>query len=130
MRRERSGERGSVQRRAVGLSFPRMSSPPRRSTDRSDANAPIDFTPHIGLVSDVLDAVPLGSPATWRGITYRAVLAAVVRDRVENGTEDLEEGDVSSLSDFVRAAAAAVTGAPAEHRDDAYEIVLHGILAD
>jgi hypothetical protein len=107
-----------------------MSSPTRRSTDRSDANAPIDFSSHVTLVSDVLDALPLGSPPSWRGITYRAVLGAVVRDRVENGTDDLEEGDVTSLSDFVRSAAAAASNAPAEHRDDAFDIVLQGMLAD
>ena len=106
-----------------------MSSPPRRP-DRSDANEIADFTPLVALAGRIVDALPPGSPMAWRGTTYRAVLTAVIRDRIENETGDLEDGDVASLSDFVRAAAAAAAAAPLEHRDDAYEIVLDGLLQD
>ena len=107
-----------------------MSSPPRRSADSSDGNEIIDFAPLVALAGRVVDALPAGSPGRWRGPTYRAVLAAIIRDRVENGTGELEDGDVSSLEEFVRAAAAAASAAPQEHRDDAYEVVLQGLLED
>ncbi|HYW24749.1 MAG TPA: hypothetical protein VE953_11345 [Terriglobales bacterium] len=107
-----------------------MSSPPRRPTDRADANEIADFAPVVALAARIVDALPPGSPTAWRGPTYRAVLTAVIRDRIENETGDLEDGDAASLSDFVRAAAAAAAAAPAEHRDDAYEIVLDGLLQD
>jgi hypothetical protein len=58
------------------------------------------------------------------------VLAAVITDRVENDTGDLEDGDETSLADFVRAAAETASTAEPEHRDDAYEIVLQGLLQD
>jgi hypothetical protein len=107
-----------------------MSSPPRRPTDRADANEIADFAPLVALAGRIADALPPGSPTAWRGPTYRAVLTATIRDRIENETGDLEDGDVASLADFVRAAAAAAGAAPAEHRDDAYEIVLDGLLED
>jgi len=103
-----------------------MSSPPRRSTDNEVA----DFSPLVALAGRVADAVPPGSPTAWRGPAYRAVLNAVIRDRIENDTGDLEDGDVASLTDFVRAAAASAAAAPMEHRDDAFEIVLDGLLQD
>jgi hypothetical protein len=107
-----------------------MSSPPRRPADRADANEIADFAPLAALAGRIVDALPPGSPMAWRGPTYRAVLTAVIRDRIENETGDLEDGDAASLSDFVRAAAEAASSAPMEHRDDAYEIVLNGLLQD
>jgi len=107
-----------------------MSSPPRRPADRADANEIADYAPLVGLAGRIVDALPPGSPMAWRGPTYRALLTAVIRDRIENQTGDLEDGDAASLSDFVRAAAEAALAAPTEHRDDAYEIVLNGLLQD
>jgi hypothetical protein len=107
-----------------------MSSPPNRPADRSDANEIVDLAPLVELAGRVVDTLPAGSPTSWRSVTYRAVLTAMVRDRVENETGDLEDGDAGSLTEFVEAAAAAASKAPAEHRDDAYEIVLQGLLED
>jgi hypothetical protein len=107
-----------------------MSSPPRRPADRSDGYEIADFASAVALAGRIVDALPAGSPTAWRGATYRSVLTAVIRDRIENETGELEDGDVASLSDFVRAAAEAAAAAPLEHRDDAYEIVLDGLLQD
>jgi hypothetical protein len=107
-----------------------MSSPPPRPSGRSEANEIQDYAPLAALAGRILEALPPGSPMSWRAPTYRAVLAAVIRDRIENETGDLEDGDVSSLEDFVRAAAAAAGAAPPEFRDDAYEVVLEGLLLD
>ena len=107
-----------------------MSSPPRRPTDRSDANEIADYAPLVALAARIVDALPPGSPMAWRTPTYRSVLTAAIRDRIENETGDLEDGDLESLSDFVRAAARAAESAPMEHRDTAYEVVLEGLLQD
>jgi hypothetical protein len=107
-----------------------MSSPPRRPTDRADANEIADFAPLVALAGRIVDALPPGSPVTWRAPTYRAVLTATIQDRIENETGDLEDGDLASLTDFVHAAAVAASAAPMEFRDDAYEIVLEGLLQD
>jgi hypothetical protein len=107
-----------------------MSSPPRRPADRSDGYEIADFASAVALAGRIVDTLPPGSPTSWRGATYRSVLTAIIRDRIENETGDLEDGDVASLSDFVRAAAEAASAAPLEHRDDAYEIVLDGLLQD
>jgi hypothetical protein len=98
--------------------------------DRSADDEVADLTPLVAVASRVTDAVPAGSPASWRRVTFRTVLSAIVRDRVDNSTGDLEDGDVSSLSLFVRGAAAAAAQAPAEHRDDAYEVLLQALLED
>lgn len=84
----------------------------------------------MALAARVTESLPPGSPMAWRGPTYRAVLTALIRDRIENDTGDLEDGDVTSLTDFVRVAAAAASGAPVEHRDVTYEIVLEVLLQD
>ena len=107
-----------------------MSSPPRRPADRSDANEIADYAPLAALAGRIVDALPPGSPMAWRTPTYRSVLTAAIRDRIENETGDLEDGDIESLSDFVRAAALAAQAAPAEHRDAAFEVVLDGLLQD
>ena len=107
-----------------------MSSSPRRPTDRSDANEIADFAPLAALAGRIVDALPPGSPMAWRAPTYRSVLTAAIRDRIENETGELEAGDLESLSDFVRAAAKAAESAPMEHRDTAYEVVLDGLLQD
>ena len=107
-----------------------MSSPPSRSTGLSGTDDAIDLSLLVTLAGQVTGAVPAGSPAEWRRVTYRAVLSAVLRDRVENGTGNLEEGDVASLSEFVAEAATAASSAPADHRDDAYEVVLNALLED
>jgi hypothetical protein len=107
-----------------------MSSPPRRPTERSDANEIADYAPLAALAGRIVDALPPGSPMAWRTPTYRSVLTAAIRDRIENETGDLEDGDIESLSDFVRAAALAAQAAPAEHRDAAFEVVLDGLLQD
>jgi hypothetical protein len=107
-----------------------MFSGPYGSTDSSDADQVVDYAALAALAGRAVDALPPGSPAAWRGPTYRAVLSAVIKDRIENGTADLEEGDVTSLTDFVLAAAGAAAAAGPEFRDDAYQVVLEAQLED
>jgi hypothetical protein len=106
-----------------------MSSPPRRPSERAD-NDIADYASLTALAGRIVDELPSGSPMAWREPTYRTVLSAVISDRLENDTGDLEEGDVESLAEFVRAAATAAAAAPAEFRDAAFEIVLEGLLQD
>jgi len=107
-----------------------MSSTTPHSFDRSDPDDVVDLAPMVVMAGRVSESVPAGSPESWRRATFRIVLAAVVRDRVDNHTGDLEEGDVDSLSDFVEVAAAAATRAPEPYRDDAYEVLLQALLED
>ena len=107
-----------------------MSSSHSRSFDRSDHDEVVDLAPMVAVSARVADAVPAGSPDSWRRLTFRAVLAAIVRDRVDNHTGDLEEGDVSSLDEFVEGAASAAIKAPEAYRDDAYEVLLNALLED
>jgi hypothetical protein len=107
-----------------------MSSTPPRSTGRSESDDRVDLSVLVGLAGQVVSAMPVGSPPDWRKVTYRTVLSAIVRDHVENGTGNLQDGDVSSLSEFVREASAAAHAAPLEHRDDAYEVLLQALLED
>jgi hypothetical protein len=107
-----------------------MSSSYPRSFDRSGPDEVVDLAPMVAVAARVADAVPAGSPESWRRITFRAVLAAIIRDRVDNHTGDLEDGDVSSLDEFVEGAAAAAGKAPELYRDDAYEVLLHALLED
>jgi hypothetical protein len=107
-----------------------MPTPSTRSTSRSEADDPLDLSLLVSLAGRVTDAVPADSPSEWRRVTFRTVLSAIVRDHIENGTANLEDGDVASLSDFVVEAAAAASTAPDEYRDDAYEVVLDALLED
>jgi hypothetical protein len=107
-----------------------MSSSYPRSFDGSDADEAVDLAPLVTLAGRVADAVPSGHPESWRRVTFRVVLSAIIRDRVENHTGQLEDGDVDSLSEFVTAAAGGASAAPEAYRDDAYEILLQALLED
>jgi len=108
-----------------------MSSTPPRWTDETDeTDDAIDFAPLVALAARVTNDLPSGSPTGWRRITFRTVLSAISRDRVENDTGQLEEGDLTSLGGFVQLAARAASTAPLEYRDDAYEVLLHALLED
>ncbi|HEY4026195.1 MAG TPA: hypothetical protein VGO86_07165 [Candidatus Dormibacteraeota bacterium] len=103
--------------------------PYRPSTQQSPDDAG-DLSTLVEVAGRIVDSVPAGSPLTWRKLTYRAVLAAVLRDAVENGTDGLEPDDETNLRRFVQDAAAAAGRATTEHSDDAYELVLQALLAD
>jgi hypothetical protein len=89
-----------------------------------------DLSTLVEVAGRIADSVPAGSPATWRRLTYRAVLAAVLRDAVDNGTDGLEPDDETNLRRFVQDAATAAGRAATEHQDDAYDLVLLALLAD
>jgi hypothetical protein len=84
----------------------------------------------VALADEVTNAIPVGAPMSWRRVTYRAVLSAVLRDAVENETTGLDPEDADNLSRFVNDAAAAASAAGLEHRDDAFEVVLNALLED
>lgn len=107
-----------------------MSSTSSRSFDGSNADEVVDLAPMVAVAGRVAEAVPPGSPDTWRRLTFRIVLSAIIRDRVDNHTGDLEDGDESSLTEFVEGAAAAAGRAPEPYRDDAYEVLLQALLED
>jgi hypothetical protein len=89
-----------------------------------------DLSTLVEVAGRIAESVPAGSPASWPRLTYRAVLAAVLRDAVENGTDGLEPDDETNLRRFVHDAATAAKRAAMEHQDDAYELVLLALLAD
>lgn len=105
-------------------------SPTPSSHERATSDEVVDVASLIEVAARVTEAVPAGSPESWRRAAFRSVLSAIIRDRVDNRTGDLEDGDVTSLSEFVEAAGSAASTAPAEHRDDAFEIVLLALLED
>jgi len=88
------------------------------------------LTRTVTLAERVTSVLPAGSPVSWRRLTYRAVLSAVLRDAVENDTSGLGPDDAETLGRFVRDAAGAAGMASPEHRDDAFEIVLGALLED
>ncbi len=110
--------------------MPFIPSPPQPPDESAGSDEPMDLSSLVEVAGRVAETLPAGSPMTWRRLTYRAVLSAIARDRVENSTGDLEDGDEASLADLVRAAAQAAGRAPLEHRDDAYELVLQALLED
>jgi hypothetical protein len=107
-----------------------MPSTPYRSSAQHSPDDSGDLATLVEVAGRITDALPAGSTMSWRKITYRGVLAAILRDAVENGTEGLEPDDEANLRRFVRDAASAAEGAPAEHQDDAYELVLQALLID
>jgi hypothetical protein len=106
-----------------------MPTTPYRPTIQQSPDAG-DLTTLVEVAARVTDTLPSEAPASWRRLTYRAVLAAALRDAVENGTEGLEAEDETNLARFVQDASRAAGRAPAEHGDDAYELVLGALLDD
>ena len=107
-----------------------MSAPPPQPPQPSGRLESGDLAPYVALTTRVTDTLPAGAPAVRRRATYRLVLSAVVHDRVENGTGELEDGDEASLVEFVNEATELAIAAPDDLRDDAYEIVLEALLKD
>lgn len=107
-----------------------MSTPPSRPILRPGADDAEYLARLVGLAGQVTESLPADSPSSWRATTYRSVLSAIVRDHIDNGTGNLQDGDVASLSEFVVEAAEAASSAPEQFRDDAYEVVLQALLED
>ncbi|HZU16307.1 MAG TPA: hypothetical protein VFD01_06890 [Candidatus Dormibacteraeota bacterium] len=84
----------------------------------------------VTVAGQAAAGLPAGSPPGWGRIAYRAVLSGVLRDWVDNGDTTLEGEDISTLTRFVRQAASAAGSAPAEFRDDTFEIVLGALMDD
>jgi hypothetical protein len=103
--------------------------PYRPSSQPSDEGSS-NLSTLVEVAGRAVESLPAGSPVAWRRITYRTVLAAILRDAVENGTDGLEKEDEVNLRRFVQDAATTAEPAAAEHRDDAYELVLQALLAD
>jgi hypothetical protein len=82
------------------------------------------------LAADVLGHVPAAMPDPWRQLTYEAVLGAILRDWVTNGTSELDDGDAEDLVNIVRVAYDVANDQDFALRDTAYRAILQNALED
>ena len=80
----------------------------------------------VALATQVTEALPAGSPPTWRRLAFRAVLASILPVAVQGERPEY----ATSLSPFVREAAMVASSTGPEHRDDVFELVLDALLDD
>lgn len=78
----------------------------------------------------VASKVPEVAPPDWRPVAYEIVLDGILRDWVENGTNDLDEGDTQDLSDLLRVAADLALMHEGALRDVTFRVTLKNAMQD
>jgi glucuronate isomerase len=84
----------------------------------------------VTSVTRIAGTVPGLAPSEWGKIAYRVVLAGVLRDWVENGTDGLEEQDERDLTDLVRLSATIALDADYSRRDETFATVVAAMIDD
>ncbi len=82
------------------------------------------------LVAKVVNRMPLACPLAWKDVAYEFVLDGILRDWVENGTTELDEGDEDDLSNLLKLAADTALGIEGSSRDLAFRVLLKQVMAD
>ena len=81
-------------------------------------------------VARIVGGLPGQAPSEWSRVAYRTVLAGVLRDWVENGTEGLTDQDERDLGDLARLAAGVALDADYSRRDDAFAVLIGALVDD
>ena len=84
----------------------------------------------VAAVTRIAGTVPGLAPSEWGRVAYRVVLAGVLRDWVENGTDGLTEQDERDLTDLVRLSATIALDADYSRRDDTFTTVVAAMIDD
>ncbi|HEU5327109.1 MAG: hypothetical protein ACTHMJ_11870 [Thermomicrobiales bacterium] len=84
----------------------------------------------VAAVARIVGALPGLAPSEWNRVAYRLVLAGVLRDWVENGTDALVEQDERDLADLLRVAATVALDADYNRRDDTFAVVAAAMVDD
>lgn len=82
------------------------------------------------VAADVSQRMPISAPSSWGIVTYEHVLEALLKDWVENGTDDLDDEDAEDLTNIVRASVEIALAQDPAHQDVAYRTILRGWLLD
>ena len=78
----------------------------------------------------VASNVPVVAPQEWRALAYELVLDGILLDWVENGTNELDEGDTEDLSDLLRASADLALMQESALRDVTFRMLLKNAMLD
>jgi hypothetical protein len=78
----------------------------------------------------VAAAVPEVAPAEWKPAAYEIVLNGILSDWIENGTNDLTDGDVDDLTDLLRLSADTALMHEGALRDVTFRVVLTSAMLD
>jgi hypothetical protein len=82
------------------------------------------------IAANVVNRMPLACPLSWKDVAFELVLDGVLRDWVENGTTELDEGDEDDLSNLLKLAADTALALEASNRDAAFRVLLKQVMAD
>ncbi|NLI00881.1 MAG: hypothetical protein GX446_15470 [Chthonomonadales bacterium] len=83
-----------------------------------------------GVAAQAVQSLPSGGSSGWVVVAYESVLEAILRDWVENGTDDLDDGDAEDLGQIVRASAEVALLQEPSLQDATFRTVLKGWLGD
>lgn len=83
-----------------------------------------------GVAAQTVQLLPPDGPSGWVGIAYESVLQAILRDWVDNGTDELDDGDAEDLGQIVRASAEVALQQEPSLQDATFRTVLKGWLDD
>jgi hypothetical protein len=83
-----------------------------------------------GIAAQVVQSLPSGGPHGWVPTAYEAVLDAILRDWVENGTDDLDDDDADDMAQIVRASAEIALRQEPALQDVTFRTVVKQWMAD
>jgi hypothetical protein len=78
----------------------------------------------------VAGAVPEVAPQEWRATAYELVLDGILQDWVENGTNEITDGDIEDLTDLLRVSTDTALMHEGALRDVTFRVTLKNALAD
>ena len=84
----------------------------------------------VTAVTRIAGTVTSLAPSEWGQTAYRVVLAGVLRDWVENGTDSLNDQDERDLTDLVRLSATVALDADYSRRDETFATVVAAMIDD
>lgn len=82
------------------------------------------------IAANVVNRMPLACPFAWKEVAFELVLDGVLRDWVENGTTELDEGDEDDLANLLKLAADTALSLEASSRDLGFRVLLKQVMAD
>lgn len=83
---------------------------------------------HMAL--KVAGSMPEVAPQEWRVLAYEIVLDGILKDWVENGTNELDEGDAEDLTDLLRVSADLALVQEGALRDVTFRVALKNAMLD
>lgn len=91
----------------------------------------VDAVTHaVGAASRIADGLPPAAPSGWRDIANELALEGILRDWVNNGTNELGPDDEEDLANLLRLAADLALQQPGDRQERVFRILGKNVMQD